>query len=97
MKRIYSVIALWIGCCWGGMAQTPVYLDETKPVDERIEDALSRMTLEEKIAMCHAQSKFSTPGCPRQGIPEIWMSDGPPGVRMVHVWRECVNADWTTD
>lgn len=97
MKRIYSVIALWIGCCWGGMAQTPVYLDETKPVDERIEDALSRMTLEEKIAMCHAQSKFSTPGCPRLGIPEIWMSDGPHGVRMEHVWDDWVHADWTND
>ena len=29
-------------------AQTPVYLDETKPMEDRIEDALSRMTLEEK-------------------------------------------------
>ena len=27
-------------------AQTPVYLDETKPMEDRIEDALSRMTLE---------------------------------------------------
>ena len=43
-------------------AQTPVYLDETKPMEDRIEDALSRMTLEEKVALCHAQSKFSSPG-----------------------------------
>ena len=46
-------------------AQTPVYLDETKPMEDRIEDALSRMTLEEKVALCHAQSKFSSPGVPR--------------------------------
>ena len=27
----------------------PIYQDATKPVEERIEDALSRMTLEEKV------------------------------------------------
>ena len=54
-------------------AQTPVYLDETKPMEDRIEDALSRMTLEEKVALCHAQSKFSSPGVPRLGLPENWM------------------------
>ena len=37
----------------------PVYLDDTKPVEARVEDALSRMTLEEKVAVLHAQSKFS--------------------------------------
>ena len=62
-------------------AQTPVYLDETKPMEDRIEDALSRMTLEEKVALCHAQSKFSSPGVPRLGLPENWMTDGPHGVR----------------
>jgi hypothetical protein len=52
---------------------TPVYLDDTKPVELRVEDALSRMTLEEKIAMIHAQSKFCSPGVSRLGIPEIWL------------------------
>lgn len=77
--------------------QTPVYLDETKSVAERVEDALKRMTLEEKVAMCHAQSKFSTPGCPRLGIPELWMSDGPHGVRMEFEWDSWSHAGWTND
>ena len=68
-KFVLSIAFLLLSL--GLSAQTPSYLDETKSVDERIEDALNRMTLEEKIAMCHAQSKFSTPGCPRLGIPEI--------------------------
>lgn len=62
--------------CFSGMAQVPVYLDETKPLEERVQDALSRMTLEEKVNMCYAQSKFSSPGVPRLGIPELWMTDG---------------------
>ena len=62
-------------------AATPVYLDDTKPIEERVEDALSRMTLREKINIIHAQSKFSAPGVPRLGIPELWCTDGPMGVR----------------
>lgn len=98
MKKIYFVTIIFV--CYFffcSFSQQPVYLDETKPVDERIEDALSRMTLEEKIAMCHAQSKFSTPGCPRLGISEIWMSDGPHGVRMEFVWDDWQHAHWTND
>ena len=98
MKKIYFVTIIFV--CYFffcSFSQQPVYLDETKPVDERIEDALSRMTLEEKIAMCHAQSKFSTPGCPRLGIPEIWMSDGRHGVRMEFVWDDWQHAHWTND
>ena len=98
MKKIYFVTIIFVcNFFFCSFSQQPVYLDETKPVDERIEDALSRMTLEEKIAMCHAQSKFSTPGCPRLGIPEIWMSDGPHGVRMEFVWDDWQHAHWTND
>lgn len=83
------------------MAQTnnsiPVYLDESKPVEQRIQDALSRMTLEEKVAMLHAQSKFSSPGVPRLGIPEFWTTDGPHGVRPEVMWDEWDQAGWTND
>lgn len=42
-------------------AQQPLYLDDSQPIEIRVEDALQRMTLDEKIAVIHAQSKFSSP------------------------------------
>ena len=75
----------------------PVYLDETRDIDERVADALSRMTLEEKVNILHAQSKFSSPGVPRLGIPELWCTDGPHGIRPEVKWDEWDQAGWTND
>lgn len=75
----------------------PVYLDPSRPIEERVDDALGRMTLEEKVAMCHAQGKFSSPGVPRLGIPELWMSDGPHGVRAEINWNDWNYSGWTND
>lgn len=78
-------------------AAVPVYLDDSKPLEERVEDALSRMTLREKINIIHAQSKFSAPGVPRLGISELWCTDGPMGVRPEVLWDEWEQASWTND
>ena len=75
----------------------PIYLDPNAPIEERVEDALSRMTLREKIAIIHAQSKFSSPGVPRLGISELWCTDGPHGIRPEVLWDEWEQARWTND
>ena len=80
-----------------GAQALPVYLDDTKPVEQRVEDALGRMTTEEKIAVIHAQSKFSSPGVARLGIPQFWTDDGPHGVRPDVLWDEWVQAGQTND
>ena len=82
----------------GMQAQTkPIYLDNLQPIELRIKDALSKMTLEEKVKLCTAQSKFSSHGVPRLGIPELWMSDGPHGVRMEILWDSWGHANWSND
>lgn len=100
LKRLKSsIVPLLLVCTLSLNAQEklPVYLDDSKPLEDRVEDALSRMTLEEKVAMLHAQSKFSSAGVPRLGIPENWCTDGPHGIRPEVLWDEWEQASWTND
>jgi beta-glucosidase len=93
MKKfiIAGFLLLFVG--WTALkAQIP-----EKETEKKIEHILSQLSLEEKVAMCHAQSKFSSRGVPRLGIPELWMSDGPHGVRAEINWDDWGYAGWTND
>ena len=92
-----SLITLLMGVSFSSFAQIPVYQDVRQPLELRVQDALSRMTLEEKVNLCHAQSKFSSNGVPRLGISELWWSDGPHGVRAEINWNDWGYAGWTND
>ncbi|MBD5205983.1 MAG: glycosyl hydrolase [Bacteroidales bacterium] len=90
--------ALVVGTAlWAEIKDIPLYLNENAPLEERVEDALSRMTMAEKVGIIHAQSKFSSPGVQRLGIPGLWATDGPHGIRPDVLWDEWEQAGATND
>ncbi|MBY5991379.1 beta-glucosidase H [Ferrimonas balearica] len=66
-------------------------------VEADVEALLAQMTLDEKIALTHANSKFTVAGIERLGIPEMWMSDGPHGVRYQIERDSWAPANWDND
>ena len=97
MKKILFLCLMVIGATSYAQVSKPIYLDESKDIEERVEDALKRMTLAEKIGVIHAQSKFSSAGVKRLGFPDFWTDDGPHGVRPDVLWDEWEQAGQTND
>ena len=75
----------------------PATRTRAQGIERQVENYLSRMTLDEKIAVIHAQSKFSARGVPRLGLPDFWTDDGPHGVRPDVLWDEWEQAGQTND
>ena len=66
-------------------------------VEKRIDGLLKQMTLAEKVAMLHGNSKFNSAGVKRLGIPDVAMSDGPHGVRRETAADSWAPAGWEDD
>lgn len=66
-------------------------------VEVEVERILLQLSLEEKISLCHANSKFAIAGIPRLKIKPMWMSDGPHGVRHEIAKDSWESANWKDD
>lgn len=97
LLTFYMAAICCLTSCGNVHRNDDLYLNESAPIDARVEDILDRMTLEEKVALCHAQSKFSSPGVQRLGVPELWMNDGPFGVRSEVLYNSWTQAETNND
>ena len=97
LKKTLFICLMMVSAAMLAQHAKPVYLDDSKDIEERIEDALKRMTLAEKIGVIHAQSKFSSAGVKRLGMPDFWTDDGPHGVRPDVLWDKWEQAGQSND
>lgn len=74
------VVALATAQAQEPLAGAP-YKNPKVPVEQRVQDLLGRMTLEEKVSMLSGAGWMESVAIPRLGIPAIKMADGPAGIR----------------
>jgi len=89
---VVSLSLLMYGFIQGKNSKTPGEDQETK-----IQLMVQKMTLNEKIGLLHANSKFYVSGLDRLGIPEWALSDGPHGVRAEINRYDWGYSGWTND
>ena len=76
------------------LAQQPAYLDESQPMDERIDNLLSLMTETEKQALLDSYQLPKTTGIPRLGI-QPFVADTEPNTMFPSF--DCLAATWNTE
>ena len=85
MKRflLNSILAIFLFTITLSCHQKPLYKDPNAKIEERVEDLLKQMTLDEKLEQLAGTGDigFDTKVNDRLGIPAFKMTDGPLGVR----------------
>jgi beta-glucosidase len=80
-----------------GVAQAQKPLVKKDVQEQKIQSLIKKMTIQEKVGLLHANSKFYVSGVKRLGIPEWALSDGPHGVRAEINRHDWAYAGWTND
>ncbi|NIA31689.1 MAG: hypothetical protein GWP06_17490, partial [Actinobacteria bacterium] len=71
---VIIILTIFAGKTIAQTPEFPIYRDSTKTIEQRVQDLLQRMTVEEKVAQVSGEG-FSTAGNARLGIPKIIMYD----------------------
>ncbi len=74
----YIVALLFSSVITAQVTELPLYKDNSKPIEYRVEDLVKRMTVEEKVDLIGGLG-FKTKRNIRLDIPELLMADGPQG------------------
>lgn len=92
---LYAVLGLALASC---AAPAPKNAQDILTVnDQKINEIIQQMTLEEKVEMLHSKTNMSSEGVPRLGIQDIKYADGPFGIREEGIPTGFTPAGWTTD
>ena len=71
------------------MCVEAMYLDPQVPLEQRLEDLLGALDLDEKLSLCAGQGFWETKPVPRLCIRAFRMTDGPRGVGYHFSWKRC--------
>ena len=93
----YRLIILTLAFLTVVVAQAQKRLTKEDIQEQKIQSLVKKMTLQEKVGLLHANSKFYVSGVKRLGIPELALSDGPHGVRAEINRHNWAYAGWTND
>ena len=93
----YRLIILTLAFLTVVVAQAQRRLTNEDIQEQKIQSLVKKMTLQEKVGLLHANSKFYVSGVKRLGIPELALSDGPHGVRAEINRHDFAYAGWTND
>ena len=81
MKNKFTTYILCVFFIVTALNNVNAQAKSSQSIDAKIASIIKKLTLEEKIAMLHANGIFTAAGVQRLGIPEIVTDDGPLGVR----------------
>ena len=71
------------------MVAEPTYLDQSAPLELRVESLLEALSTEEKLKLCAGQGAWGTKPVPRLGLRSFRMTDGPRGVGFHSSGKRC--------
>lgn len=106
MKKIKNLLlASLVSLSIPAMSQNYPFQQKNLPIQERLDDLVNRMTLEEKIDLLSGYRDFYLHPCDRLGIPAFKMADGPLGVASWGLWGKAtafpaalaLSASWNRD